>query len=312
MFGLMNNAYKSVRKRREKRMTVVLLGCDNAGKTTLLHTLKSASQAQQSRSRAGLRGRNAAVAAAADEPPFVPRPTIGFDEQAIVVSGYACAVYDLGGSKGGRTLWPSYLDEVHAVVFVVDAADAGRLDEAKQALHGAMGSEHVMGKPVLVLANKTDLPGALSAAELTERLGLRELRGCPHEVHAVCGSQLGDPRTFKAFKWLGGAVASNYPALLARVDKDVAEKKRAEEQERAERRKRIEERKAQREKDKEEAEAAASAAAAAAPPPAPAPPPQPAQVEMQPVDEPEIGGETPERRVAPAPVAEGAEQSEGQ
>ncbi len=40
MFGLLRNLYDYVQKRSEKKLTLVALGLDNAGKTTLINTFK--------------------------------------------------------------------------------------------------------------------------------------------------------------------------------------------------------------------------------------------------------------------------------
>ncbi|KAJ1637174.1 P-loop containing nucleoside triphosphate hydrolase protein [Pavlovales sp. CCMP2436] len=258
MFGLVNNAVKAARKKQEKRMTVILLGIDNAGKTTLLHTLKVAERrgGEGGSKRRRTFRRSATVTAAAEEPPYQPRPTIGFDETKVLLSGLHCTIYDVGGSRGGRSLWPSYLDEVHAVVFVVDAADAVRLEEAKEVVHATLAHEKLRGKPVLFLANKQDAASSLSAADLSQRLGLHDLHSSPHQIHPCSASQLDDSRLFKAFKWLGSAVAGDYAKLQTRVNADVAEKKVRDDAEREARRKRIADRKAQRAKDDAEAELA--------------------------------------------------------
>jgi len=39
MFGLLYNLYSHVRKKTERKLTLVALGLDNAGKTTLINTL---------------------------------------------------------------------------------------------------------------------------------------------------------------------------------------------------------------------------------------------------------------------------------
>ncbi len=66
-------------------------------------------------------------------------PTMGFDSTetttgALGLNGgrFTLRVFDLGGGRNIRRVWKSYLAEVHAVVFVVDAADATRLAECKQ------------------------------------------------------------------------------------------------------------------------------------------------------------------------------------
>eukprot|EP00307_Rebecca_sp_RCC1486_P006621 CAMPEP_0119408296 /NCGR_PEP_ID=MMETSP1335-20130426/1897_1 /TAXON_ID=259385 /ORGANISM="Chrysoculter rhomboideus, Strain RCC1486" /LENGTH=428 /DNA_ID=CAMNT_0007432519 /DNA_START=62 /DNA_END=1348 /DNA_ORIENTATION=- len=286
MFGLAYNAYKHLRKKQERRMTVILLGVDNAGKSTLLHTLRRAS-AGGGRRRPGRvrlpgrrRGGGPIGTAPGEEEAFTPTPTIGFEEQSIDLHGQHCTLYDLGGSRMGRTLWPSYLDEVHGVVFVVDAADSARLEEVKEVLHNTLRSERIAGKPVLILCNKQDLPGALAPAQVAEALALHEVQSSAYQLFAVTARDLEDAHITKGLKWLGGAVHSDYAALQARIERDVTEKKRVQELERAERKRRIEERKAQREKERLEQEAREKDASQAA---EPIPPAQPGP-QIAPVD----------------------------
>ena len=40
-----------------------------------------------------------------------------------VLQGYHVTIYDLGGSKSFRGIWPKYYHEVHGFIFVVDSAD---------------------------------------------------------------------------------------------------------------------------------------------------------------------------------------------
>mmetsp|Transcript_5126 Transcript_5126/g.14953 ORF Transcript_5126/g.14953 Transcript_5126/m.14953 type:complete len:409 (-) Transcript_5126:146-1372(-) len=308
MFGLINNAYKSMKKKQQKPITIVLLGVDNAGKSTLLHSLKTASTRSHRKGRRRFLGTGAAeVAVEQDE--YTPAPTIGFDESSLEVGGQAYTLYDLGGSRGGRTLWSSYVDEVHGVIFVVDAADPARLDEVREVLHESMANDHVRGKPVLILCNKQDLPGALAPAAVAERLGLHELKECPHQLEACIARRADDGRTIKGFKWLASAVRSDYPRLQARVERDMAEKKQRAEVERAERKKRIEERRAKREAEREAAERAAAEEAPTTTAPSGSGPlggaPSllaPAQVEMMAVGA-QIGGESAPRPVSTSQVA---------
>jgi ADP-ribosylation factor related protein 1 len=56
--------------------------------------------------------------------------------------------------RGGE----KYYDEANAVIFVVDSADVGRLQEAKLAYEAACDSDSLADTPVLIIANKQDLP----------------------------------------------------------------------------------------------------------------------------------------------------------
>ncbi|KAM3863474.1 ADP-ribosylation factor-like protein 4D [Diretmus argenteus] len=136
---------------------VVVIGLDSAGKTSLLYRLK-------------LRE-------------FVETiPTKGFNMERIKVSvGNAKAgatsfqVWDVGGQEKLRPLWKSYTRRTDGLVFVVDAAETERMEESKVELHRITRSAENQGVPVLVLANKQDLEGAMSALEVEKVLSIHEL-----------------------------------------------------------------------------------------------------------------------------------------
>lgn len=71
-------------------------------------------------------------------------------------------VWDLGGQPRFRDSWEKYCRGVDAIVYVVDAADFGNIDVARTQLHELISWPSLTGIPVLVLANKNDLPGALN------------------------------------------------------------------------------------------------------------------------------------------------------
>ena len=87
MFTLAGNLLRWYKKRKEKNMTILLLGLDNAGKSTLLFGLK-------------------------DQLPDVVTPTIGFRPSKIVKGKYTIEWFDVGGAKNFRRVWQSYYSEV--------------------------------------------------------------------------------------------------------------------------------------------------------------------------------------------------------
>ncbi len=48
------------------------------------------------------------------------------------------------------------------MVYVIDSADKDRLEVAKQELELMLQEEELRGAPVLILANKQDLPNAMN------------------------------------------------------------------------------------------------------------------------------------------------------
>jgi ADP-ribosylation factor-like protein 4 len=68
-------------------------------------------------------------------------------------------------------------------VFVLDSVDSERMEEAKLELARTAKSPDNAGVPILVLANKQDLPGAKSPEEIEKALGLLELGQQNHFYH---------------------------------------------------------------------------------------------------------------------------------
>lgn len=84
-------------------------------------------------------------------------------------------VWDVGGQEKLRPLWKSYTRCTDGIVFVLDSVDVERMEEAKMELVRMARSPDNSGVPILVLANKQDLPGAKEPKELEKLLGLHEL-----------------------------------------------------------------------------------------------------------------------------------------
>ncbi|KAL0180657.1 hypothetical protein M9458_023063, partial [Cirrhinus mrigala] len=63
------------------------------------------------------------------------------------------------------------------LIFVVDSSDHDRIDTAAEELNAMLAEDEMRDVVLLVLANKQDLPKAMPAHELTERLGLHSLKG---------------------------------------------------------------------------------------------------------------------------------------
>uniref|UniRef100_UPI00358E161D ADP-ribosylation factor-like protein 4C n=1 Tax=Myxine glutinosa TaxID=7769 RepID=UPI00358E161D len=134
---------------------VVLLGLDQAGKTAALYRLKF--------------GEFVATA-----------PTIGFNTEKLrlpSLSGPATAfhLWDVGGQDRLRPLWRSYARQADGFIFVVDSTDEERLEEACDELQRLTRLPEGRGVPLLVLASKQDVSGALTATELEKVLRLADL-----------------------------------------------------------------------------------------------------------------------------------------
>lgn len=74
-------------------------------------------------------------------------------------------------------------------IYVVDAADRKRLEETSGELFELLEDEKLSGVPLLVYANKQDLPSSLPAAELADSLGLPTIKDRAWQIQACTASQ---------------------------------------------------------------------------------------------------------------------------
>ena len=75
-------------------------------------------------------------------------------------------IWDVGGQDRVRPLWKSYTRATDGMVFVVDSDDVDRMEECRVELARVVRTREAQGVPLLVIANKQDLPRARSAAEV--------------------------------------------------------------------------------------------------------------------------------------------------
>lgn len=79
-----------------------------------------------------------------------------------------------------------YFQNTDGLIFVVDSNDRERISEAQDELMKMLNEDELRDAVLLVFANKQDLPNAMNAAELTEKLGLNSLRGKKVRFSWVC------------------------------------------------------------------------------------------------------------------------------
>lgn len=218
-----------------KDVTLLVLGLDNAGKTTTIH---------------GVKGDNTNEVA----------PTIGFQSYDLHTNNFAVKIFDLGGGGNIRGIWRNYLAEAHGIIFVIDSADLQRLEECRVTFDELISDQRLKNKPVLVLANKQDKPEAIDELELCTRMKLDEVvnrNQCPAKVIlcSACPSYKKkreksvklDRGIKNGYNWLLDKIADNYDTLKERIDKDVTEQKKKEAEEKELRLERVRIRREQRE-----------------------------------------------------------------
>eukprot|EP01084_Bolivina_argentea_P094854 170546_1 len=177
----------------KKEYRILMVGLDAAGKTTILYKLKLGEIINTI-------------------------PTIGFNVEQVEYKNIGFTVWDVGGQDKIRPLWRHYYKNTQGVIFVVDSNDRERIDDtsplfkdkynitmpAKEELHGMLQDDELRDAVLLVLANKQDLPNAMSINEVSERLQLNSIRNRAWHIQSTC-AKTGDG-LYEGLDWLSNAL----------------------------------------------------------------------------------------------------------
>ncbi|GKY94988.1 ADP-ribosylation factor-like protein 2 [Mayamaea pseudoterrestris] len=134
-------------KQKEKEVRILILGLDNAGKTTILRRICGQSI-------------------------DTIEPTLGFNIQSLEHKNYQLNLWDVGGQKSIRAYWRNYFEQTDGLIWVVDSADRVRLELCRQELMELLQQERLAGASLLIYANKQDVSGALALEEIAQVLEL--------------------------------------------------------------------------------------------------------------------------------------------
>jgi len=144
----------------DQECKVVIVGLSNAGKTTVLYRLNLGEFVES-------------------------QPTIGSNVEEVKHKNIRFQAWDIGGGETMRGTWSSFFQDVDAVVFVVDSSDTRMIPRAKKELRLAMNSELLNGVPLLVFANKQDIRGSLTAAQISSELDLVSYKDRDWQIQAA-------------------------------------------------------------------------------------------------------------------------------
>ena len=157
-----------------------MVGLANGGKTTLVNCLKPT------------RDRDHEVV-----------PTVGFSVERFSLHKCKLTVIDMSGQAKYVDLWECYYKECQAVVFVIDAAAGPEVvQESKEMLHAMMAHKELGGRPLLVFANKSDLPTASGAPDIAKDIDLTSEVFAKRAWHIGACSALKGIGIDEGIKWL--------------------------------------------------------------------------------------------------------------
>ncbi|KAI4599727.1 ADP-ribosylation factor protein 3 [Pestalotiopsis sp. 9143b] len=219
MYHLAKGLYRLATSKEE--YSVILLGLDNAGKTTFHEQTKSLFMPEH------------------PDPKLKTVPTVGQNVSTLTLPDMYLKIWDVGGQLSLRKLWQSYYSSCHAIVFIIDSTDIGdgllpfgsapdangdagvasgketlgRLDECRLVLEDVLQHTDADGVPVLILANKQDREDCVEVVRIKEGLvkkvfegeksaGVRDSRVLP--VSALTGTGVSE-----AIDWVRSRVKWN-------------------------------------------------------------------------------------------------------
>ncbi|XP_050426619.1 ADP-ribosylation factor-like protein 6 [Adelges cooleyi] len=141
---------------RRRNAHILIIGLNNAGKSTLLNRLKPERE-QLASSNVG--------------------PTVGFAVDKFTFNNVKFTVHDMSGRDGYRSMWECMYGRCDALLFVVDSTDQMRLAVAKDELDMTLRHADVADRPsvpILFLASKAAAPDACSTTAVAAALRLHE------------------------------------------------------------------------------------------------------------------------------------------
>ncbi|KAK0090952.1 hypothetical protein PV326_003958 [Microctonus aethiopoides] len=185
----------------KKNIVLLMVGLDDAGKTVVLNHISN-------------------------DPDRHVMSTMGFRLVSLNHKLYSIKVYDVGGAPQIRSIWKKYYCDIHGLIYVVDASNISRLTENKIVFGELISHENIAGKPILLLANKQDIRGAIDELDLVENLDVERAANamrCPTRVETCScvyeakNSKHNTMGINNGFKWLIETISKNYSSLDHRI-----------------------------------------------------------------------------------------------
>ena len=111
----------------------------------------------------------------------------------------------MGGQTNIRPYWRCYYSNTHAIIYVVDSCDKDRISLSKKELMAMLEEEELNNTILLVFANKQDCKGAMTVAEVSQGLGLINIKD--RQYHICKASAINGEGLQEGLEWLSNAIA---------------------------------------------------------------------------------------------------------
>jgi len=168
-------------RRNEEERRILVLGLSGSGKTTLLKQLSKGET-------------------------IVTIPKIINSIQSLQVRNIQFISWGVS-FQIRKGLMIHYYEGINGLIYVVDASYLELIQECSLELEKILMNDELRNVPLLVLANKQDIPNTISTSELSERLGLYGMSNRPWNVLGSCA--VTGEGVQEAMEWLENEIRNN-------------------------------------------------------------------------------------------------------
>ena len=173
--------------RSRNNFKIIILGIQNAGKTTILYRLSIGQLIKTT-------------------------PTIGSNVEEISYNNVKLQAWDLGGQESTRSVWNVYYVNTDAIIYVIDTHDEN-YDDSKAQFYKLLETDALKNAIILIYANKQDLPGAKNVSDIIQIYELDTIKD--HIWHIQpCSAHTGEG-LITGMKWLSDQLVfksnNNFP-----------------------------------------------------------------------------------------------------
>jgi small GTP-binding protein len=135
-------------------LRVALFGLENSGKTSLVQCLKTSNKISKTSKYISTHG------------------VIAINVHLNIQTNINLLIFDCGGCKHQRHIWPHLINNSDLILFTVDSIDLTCLNDAKQALFDLLTDESLTDKPLLIVFTKSDKRKHINISQLEQALDL--------------------------------------------------------------------------------------------------------------------------------------------
>ena len=135
-------------------LRVAIFGLENSGKTSLVQSLKTSKKLSKRSTSVSTHG------------------VLAVNVHITTPTDFHLLLFDCGGCKHQRHIWPHLLNNSDLIVFTVDSMDVTCLHDARDALFDLLDDEGLIDKPLLVVFTKADQQATLTISQMEQSLDL--------------------------------------------------------------------------------------------------------------------------------------------